>query len=73
MRGNPSVHGRQWPDRPRAQHPGADPGQAASRYLKELAGAGVLSEIQAGKEKLFIHPKLMQLLMKDSNDFAKYA
>ena len=35
--------------------------QAASRYLKELAGIGVLRETQVGKEKLFIHPKLMKL------------
>jgi Fic family protein len=47
--------------------------QAASRYLKDLATLGVLREIQAGKEKLFIHPKLMQLLTNDSNDFAAYA
>jgi Fic family protein len=46
--------------------------QAASRYLKALAGAGVLHEVQAGKEKLFIHPKLMQLLTRDTNDFANY-
>ena len=47
--------------------------QAASRYLKDLVGAGVLSEIQAGKEKLFTHPKLIQLLMRDGNEFAPYA
>ncbi|PNG59268.1 MULTISPECIES: Fic family protein [unclassified Variovorax] len=47
--------------------------QAASRYLKDLVGARVLSEIQAGKEKLFTHPKLIQLLMRDGNDFAPYA
>lgn len=46
--------------------------QSASRYLKELTNIGVLSEIQAGKEKLFIHPKLMQLLTRDGNDFARY-
>lgn len=46
--------------------------QAASRYLKDLAKLGVLSEIQAGKEKLFIHPKLMQLLTRDSNSFVPY-
>ncbi|MGJ7510446.1 protein adenylyltransferase Fic [Variovorax sp. GT1P44] len=46
--------------------------QSASRYLKELVGVGVLREAQAGKEKLFIHPKLMQLLMRDGNEFAKY-
>jgi hypothetical protein len=34
---------------------------------------GVLEEIQVGKEKLFIHPKLMQLLSRDSNEFKRYA
>ena len=46
--------------------------QAASRYLKELVQIGVLQEMQVGKEKLFIHPKLMQMLARDSNDFALY-
>jgi len=47
--------------------------QSASRYLKELTAIGVLREVQAGKEKLFIHPKLMQLLSRDSNAFTPYA
>ena len=47
--------------------------QAASRYLKELVGIDVLREVQVGKEKLFIHPKLMQLLTRDSNVFQAYA
>lgn len=47
--------------------------QSASRYLKELTAIGVLREVQAGKEKLFIHPKLMQLLGRDSNAFTPYA
>lgn len=47
--------------------------QAASRYLKDLVKLGVLKEIKVGKEKLFIHPKLMQLLTRDDNDFARYA
>ena len=46
--------------------------QAASRYLKELVALGVLREMAYGKEKLFIHPKLMQLLSKDSNEFQTY-
>ena len=46
--------------------------QSASRYLKELAAIGVLRELQAGKEKLFIHPKLMQLLAHDGNAFTPY-
>ncbi|SCZ14369.1 protein adenylyltransferase Fic [Pseudomonas sp. NFACC37-1] len=46
--------------------------QAASRYLKDLADIGVLREAQVGKEKLFIHPKLMQLLARDNNEFKPY-
>ena len=46
--------------------------QAASRYLKELVRIGVLREIQAGRDKLFIHPKLMQLLTHDNNGFELY-
>lgn len=47
--------------------------QAASRYLKDLVAVGVLQEMTVGKEKLFIHPKLMQLLMRDENEFSVYA
>ena len=46
--------------------------QAASKYLKELVELGVLVERSVGKEKLFIHPKLMKLLSHDSNQFAPY-
>ena len=46
--------------------------QSASRYLKELTAIGVLREVQAGKEKLFIHPKLLQLLADDRNAFTPY-
>lgn len=46
--------------------------QAAARYLKQLVVLGVLGEIKAGKEKLFIHPKLMQLLTRDGNEFTSY-
>lgn len=41
--------------------------QSASRYLKELVKIGVLQEMQFGRVKLFIHPKLMQLLRNDEN------
>jgi Fic family protein len=47
--------------------------QAASRYLHDLTDLGVLREMPLGKEKLFIHPKLMQLLSRDSNPFQPYA
>lgn len=47
--------------------------QAASSYLKDLVSIGVLREQPVGREKLFIHPRLMQLLTRDSNEFASYA
>lgn len=47
--------------------------QAASRYLHYLVSLGVLREMPFGKEKLFIHPKLMQLLDRDNNVFQPYA
>ena len=46
---------------------------AASRYLKMLVEVGVLQESTMGKDKLFIHPKLMRLLTRDSNEFAHYS
>jgi len=47
--------------------------QAASRYLKELASIGVLREETHGREKLFVHPRLLTMLTRDSNDFQPYA
>ena len=46
--------------------------QTASKYLKALAGLGILEEQQSGREKLFIHPKLMRLLTEDTNEFKPY-
>ena len=46
--------------------------QAASRYLKQLLEIGVLQERTAGREKLFIHPKLMHLLTRDDNTVVPY-
>lgn len=46
--------------------------QAASRYLKQLTDIGVLEERTVGREKLFIHPKLMRLLTQDNNAIAPY-
>lgn len=46
--------------------------QTASKYLRALAQAGVLQELELGKEKLFVHPKLMGLLTRDGNDWARY-
>lgn len=36
--------------------------QTASRYLKELVDIGVLEERKAGRNKLFVHAQLLQLL-----------
>ena len=46
--------------------------QTASTYLKQLCEISVLNEIQVGKEKLFVHPKLIQLMTKDNNTFENY-
>ena len=46
--------------------------QAASRHLKALVSIGVLREQAFGKEKLFVHPKLMSLLTRDKNEFEPY-
>ena len=46
--------------------------QAASRYLKQLVEIGVLQERAVGRDKLFIHPKLMHLLTRDDNAVSSY-
>ena len=46
--------------------------QTASRYLQALAEIGVLNEITIGRDKLFIHPRLMALLSGDNNEFSTY-
>lgn len=46
--------------------------QTASVYLKQLTEIGVLNEIQVGKEKLFVHPKLIQLMTFDNNETNPY-
>lgn len=46
--------------------------ETSSKYLKELVRIGVLREEMFGRERLYIHPKLMQLLTKDSNALKLY-
>lgn len=46
--------------------------QTASQYLKQLVDIGVLVEAPVTKEKIFVHPKLMQLLTRDSNEFKRW-
>jgi hypothetical protein len=45
----------------------------ASCYLLDLADLCVLRAMPFVKAKLFIHPKLMQLLSRDNNRFQTYA
>jgi hypothetical protein len=45
----------------------------ASVYLKSLAEIGVLREINAGRESLFVHPKYVELLKGDDNVWVFYA
>lgn len=47
--------------------------QAASRCLPDLAALGVPREMPFGNEKLFVRPKLMQLLSRGNNHFQPYA
>lgn len=46
--------------------------QAASRYLHALAELGVLAEKSLGKEKLFVHPRLLRLLGNDAHELDRY-
>jgi Fic family protein len=45
--------------------------QTASVYLKQLVEIGVLNEIKVGREKLFVHPKLIKVVTLD-NRFEQY-
>ena len=47
--------------------------QTASSYLKQLADIGVVIEVTTGKEKLFVHTKLMRLMAHDSNKIQFYS
>jgi hypothetical protein len=40
--------------------------------LKQLVTLEVLEEKAVGREKLFLHPKLLKLLTRDSNNIALY-
>ena len=46
--------------------------QTASEYLKKLVGIGVLEERQIGRERLFLHPKLVTLVTQEGNDYQEY-
>ena len=46
--------------------------QTASVHLKMLVDIGVLKEVKVGREKLFIHPKFVELLLHEKHDFTDY-
>lgn len=46
--------------------------QAASEYLKALVKLGILEEQKAGRDKLFIHPRFLQLLGSDDHAVKPY-
>jgi Fic family protein len=46
--------------------------QTASAYLKALGDVGVLQEIKAGRDKVFVHPKFVDLLRSDEHAFPSY-
>ena len=46
--------------------------QTASEYLKQLCAIGVLEERKAGRDKLFVYPKLIALLTSDDHTCGAY-
>ena len=46
--------------------------QTASRYLKILCNIGILREISEGRSKFFYHPKFIDLLMSEQNEYELY-
>lgn len=47
--------------------------QTASEYLKKLCSIGVLEERKVGREAIFVHPKLFDLVTKESNIYKEYS
>lgn len=46
--------------------------ETSSKYLKALCEIGVLQEVKIGREKLFVHGKLLQMLTTDNNEVTPY-
>jgi len=46
--------------------------EAASKYLKELVGLGVLEQEKRGRDKIFLHRKYLDVLFSDGHDFKPY-
>jgi len=47
--------------------------QTASSYLKQLCAIGVLEQWRAGREKVFLHPRYLQLLTREATTFERYS
>ena len=47
--------------------------QTAAKRLKKFVEIGILQEVASGREKLFIHPKLLRLLTRNPNKFQSYS
>ena len=47
--------------------------QTASAYLKQLVDIGILKEKKFGRDVLFLHPKFLNLLTHNKNNFKKYS
>lgn len=46
--------------------------QTASVYLKQLCDIGVLEEVTVGRERLYVHPRLIRLMTRDENTVEPY-
>lgn len=47
--------------------------ETASRYLKKMTEIGLLKELKTGRDKVFVHPKFLGLLLNDSHKFSMYS
>jgi Fic family protein len=46
--------------------------QAGSEYLKKLVSINVLQEKGIGREKIFINPRFMSILLQDTNNYLPF-
>lgn len=46
--------------------------QTAGRYLRALAGAGILREVPFGREKLYLNHRLLQVLCEGADDWEPF-
>lgn len=63
------VHAR---SRRSDRHVDAGQGRRDSKRLHELVDIGVIQARPAGRQTLWVHPKLLRLLMMESNAFGSY-